>query len=363
MALQFVGHGNQIPLLQSLGIHVSPAAATAPYFSGFQTSIKTSLPSATSVPNVENLGLSLDCATSAPAASTPANTSSILSEFLSIISLVYETLGFQKVLSALLASYWNHNKSTASKIDYNTISASRTARNYTISANSTLNFNGDEENLLRHIPDYVLEYAPYCHLYSEEEYWPGLMSEHLEHTVPFINYDPVPDEYQRPDLHNLDQLNQFEHMYLTSKDDPESYPDWIGGVPNIPKIQRLQRPKRQKSTNGTIQEGPEPHRSSAPAILLVVDKGEYVDAFWFFFYSFNLGNQVFGKRFGNHVGDWEHTTIRFKDGIPIQVFYSEHSWGAAYRWEDAEKLPSNEKRVRKLLALFFFLKTIMTHMK
>jgi hypothetical protein len=80
-------------------------------------------------------------------------------------------------------------------------------------------------------------------------------------------------------------------------------------------------------------------RSDAPAILIVVDKGHgIVDAFWFFFYSFNLGNSVFNIRFGNHVGDWEHTAIRFHHGTPKAVYFSEHSFGSAYGYEAVEKL-------------------------
>ena len=80
-------------------------------------------------------------------------------------------------------------------------------------------------------------------------------------------------------------------------------------------------------------------RSEAPAILVAVDKGHgVVDAFWFFFYSFNLGNAVFNIRFGNHVGDWEHTAIRFHKGEPQAVFFSEHNFGSAYSYEAVEKL-------------------------
>jgi hypothetical protein len=62
-------------------------------------------------------------------------------------------------------------------------------------------------------------------------------------------------------------------------------------------------------------------RSDAPAVLVTVNKGDgIVDAFWFFFYSFNLGNVVLNVRFGNHVGDWEHTAIRFQHGVPKAVF-------------------------------------------
>ncbi|KAF1937848.1 hypothetical protein EJ02DRAFT_458378 [Clathrospora elynae] len=79
-------------------------------------------------------------------------------------------------------------------------------------------------------------------------------------------------------------------------------------------------------------------RSDAPVPLVVVDKGDgVVDAFWFFFYSYNLGNAVFNVRFGNHIGDWEHTVVRFQHGEPKAVFFSEHSFGEAYTWEAVEK--------------------------
>ncbi|KAI8938641.1 hypothetical protein NX059_004511 [Plenodomus lindquistii] len=79
-------------------------------------------------------------------------------------------------------------------------------------------------------------------------------------------------------------------------------------------------------------------RSDAPVVLIVVPKGDgVVDAFWMFFYSYNLGNSVFNVRFGNHVGDWEHTTVRFHNGKPKAVFFSEHSFGEAYTWDAVEK--------------------------
>ncbi|KAJ5150928.1 uncharacterized protein N7482_010180, partial [Penicillium canariense] len=80
-------------------------------------------------------------------------------------------------------------------------------------------------------------------------------------------------------------------------------------------------------------------RSDAPVILLVMDKGNgIVDAFWFFFYSFNLGNTVVNVRFGNHVGDWEHCLVRFHHGQPKALFFSAHTAGEAYRYESVEKI-------------------------
>lgn len=79
--------------------------------------------------------------------------------------------------------------------------------------------------------------------------------------------------------------------------------------------------------------------SKAPAVLILVDKGDgIVDAFWFFFYSYNLGQTVLNIRFGNHVGDWEHCLIRFEHGEPRGVFFSEHEGGQAYTYEAVEKM-------------------------
>ena len=49
-------------------------------------------------------------------------------------------------------------------------------------------------------------------------------------------------------------------------------------------------------------------------------------------------SSVLGSRFGNHVGDWEHTMVRFIDGVPDTVYYSAHSGGAAYKYSAVEKI-------------------------
>ena len=234
----------------------------------------------------------------------------------------------------------------------------------------------EDERVLRHIPNYVTEYAPYVHLFSGEQFWPCDIAEHLHHITPTLNYTPL-REYAHPTLRNIDQLNQFEHgrhIFLQSNDDPEERPDWLEGEKNIPNpppgeeessvessgtdseedddddehwhdalesheqspfvadLKRLgHKPKQEKGLKGGY--------SDAPAVLVVVNKGDgIVDAFWFFFYSFNLGNVVFNIRFGNHVGDWEHTCIRFRHGTPEAVYFSEHNFGSAYTYEAVEKI-------------------------
>ncbi len=97
----------------------------------------------------------------------------------------------------------------------------------------------------------------------------------------------------------------------------------------------LKRSMLQDNAPGRIRGG----RSDAPAVLVTINKGHgIVDAFWFFFYSFYLGNVVLNVRFGNHVGDWEHTVVRFQHGQPKAVFFSEHNFGSAYSYDAVEKI-------------------------
>lgn len=257
----------------------------------------------------------------------------------------------------------------------------------------------DDERVLREIPDYVLEYAPLVHLYSGEQFWPCDLAEHLYHITPALNYTPLQSEDKHPTLQNLDKLNKWQGgrwVFLTSDDDVEERPEWLEGEKNIPndptnpddqfldndgwvhrpgrtywqgvkdwfspelddttvekdlrttqfgktdnsqaitKVhQQLKRSRSAGDNTGKLRGG----RSDAPAVLITVNKGHgIVDAFWFFFYSFNLGNVVLNVRFGNHVGDWEHTAIRFQYGEPKAVFFSEHNFGSAYSYDAVEKL-------------------------
>jgi len=262
-----------------------------------------------------------------------------------------------------------------------------------------------EEKILREIPKYVVEYAPYVHLYSGEQFWPCDIADHLTHTTPHLNYTPIQARSKHPNLTTLDDLNQYSRfVYLQSNDNVEDRPLWLGGKTNIPQIpspngtdrdgnddndvnmeddedededdgwmdlsivdeSKTKVVKNEKNADTNKSAGTKPKdrkelrrrrtrrskskwrrsldartggRSDAPAILIVVDKGNgVVDAFWFYFYSYNLGNVVLNVRFGNHVGDWEHTMVRFKNGTPKAMFFSEHDFGAAFTYKAVEKI-------------------------
>jgi hypothetical protein len=129
--------------------------------------------------------------------------------------------------------------------------------------------------------------------------------------------------------------NQVEEFLAPSENPLREERVTENGSPNPPIRPDLRRRKRQLGPQENTRGG----SSGAPAVLVVVDKGHgIVDAFWFFFYSFNLGNIVLNIRFGNHVGDWEHTAIRFHHGIPKAVFFSEHNFGSAYSYAAVEKM-------------------------
>ncbi|KOS21436.1 putative vacuolar protein sorting-associated protein TDA6 [Escovopsis weberi] len=242
--------------------------------------------------------------------------------------------------------------------------------------------------ILKDIPDYVIKHAPLVHLYSGEQFWPSDIREHVTHMGVTLDGRPL-DLAQNISLHNLQQLNKYDNGWLTmhSNENVETRPKWLHSNSNLPNpfedddsthtppasqgerssehretntwfdvdkdhpLHNIADPRLRKKPSGHPSLNPGKHLryrrghkpnedgySDAPAILIVVDKGSgIVDAFWFFFYSYNLGQTVLGLRFGNHVGDWEHSMIRFENGVPRGIFFSEHEGGQAYAWQAVEK--------------------------
>ncbi|WP_437317548.1 Vps62-related protein [Sorangium sp. So ce385] len=98
-------------------------------------------------------------------------------------------------------------------------------------------------------------------------------------------------------------------------------------------------------TNPAFLDGQRPDQISVPVYAEIVKRTgtsvDTTDVIYWMFYPYNNGKVVCllyldyglgttcGKsiRFGNHVGDWEHMTVRFIDGRPAQVFLAQHSGG------------------------------------
>ncbi|KAF2109218.1 hypothetical protein BDV96DRAFT_503230 [Lophiotrema nucula] len=167
------------------------------------------------------------------------------------------------------------------------------------------------------VPDFVLKYAPIVYLDSSEQYFPSDIGAQLANTNPEVNFNTV----SAPNPLDLNSLNQLGgDVYLTSKVDITTNPQWLKGI----------KPDGNGKTNGGFT-----------AAIIVNDKGGgNVDAFYMYFYAYNWGGEVLGidnLQFGNHVGDWEHNMIRFSNGVPQYVWYSQHSNGQAFKYDITQR--------------------------
>ncbi|KAL8922805.1 MAG: hypothetical protein Q9208_004930 [Pyrenodesmia sp. 3 TL-2023] len=160
----------------------------------------------------------------------------------------------------------------------------------------------NEKRQAREVPPFVLSYAPKVWLHSQDPNFPSDIGAQLAHTKPQINFNVVADAPDPLTLDNLASLNVLggRDVHLTSVDDITKNPTWLEGV----------KPDANGKTNGATS-----------CAVIVNDRGAgNVDAYYMYFYALGIGNTVLGQEVGNHVGDWEHNMIRFKDGIPQAVW-------------------------------------------
>lgn len=183
------------------------------------------------------------------------------------------------------------------------------------------------------IPEYIPKYAPVVQLYSEEVYLPGDIQEYVTHFKLATETSNVTDRLSLENLNSLARTTRSvfgakTELYMTAQDVWETDPDWVTGEGNIPKL-----------STGEL--------AKAPSVLITVDKGDYIDAFWFYFYPFNLGPFVMGAGpYGNHLGDWEHSLVRFSKRTqkPEIVWMSAHGGGTAYWFDSMGKLDTDPNR-------------------
>jgi hypothetical protein len=182
--------------------------------------------------------------------------------------------------------------------------------------------------------------APLLFLHSEDPFRPSDISEHIRHTTPRLDFAPI-DGLPLLDLDNLEKLNDYgEDVALTSNDDVLDLPPWILG----------QLPDEA----GRI------HNSTPCVVILVEKTPRDIDVFYFYFYSYDRGaniSQVLepldslfdlndtqkAMHYGDHVGDWENNMIRFRDGEPQGIYYSQHVSGEVYNWGDGGLSMASER--------------------
>lgn len=64
----------------------------------------------------------------------------------------------------------------------------------------------------------------------------------------------------------------------------------------------------------------------------------YFDVCYFIFYGYNRGKEVLDTIWGNHVGDWEHVTVRLDPRLkPVQIHLSAHDGGETISWSGIQK--------------------------
>ncbi|KAG9247167.1 hypothetical protein BJ878DRAFT_217165 [Calycina marina] len=171
------------------------------------------------------------------------------------------------------------------------------------------------------VPSFVLKYAPLVWLDKSERYFPSDIYQQVKNTDPAINFTKIENASHPLTLDNLDNLNRFGrhgfNVFLTSKLDVETSPFWLEGI----------APNSDGKTSGA--------RSCA---IIINDRGNCeVDAFYMYFYAYNLGNTVFLQELGDHIGDWEHNMIRFVKGEPTLMWFSQHGNGQAFKYGAVEK--------------------------
>ncbi|KAF9889795.1 hypothetical protein FE257_006885 [Aspergillus nanangensis] len=171
------------------------------------------------------------------------------------------------------------------------------------------------------IPAYVLEYAPLVWLHSQELYGPSGLEQQLLYTTPMVDWKPVHELSSPLTLDNLDSLNDLGNtsVFLTSSEgaDANPQPEWFKGI---------------------HQDGKPNTADPITSYIVLVDHDDgQLDAFYFYFFAYNQGNTVFEMELGDHIGDWEHNMIRFSDGDPQAIWYSQHARGQAFTYEATEK--------------------------
>lgn len=160
--------------------------------------------------------------------------------------------------------------------------------------------------------------APLVWLDPGEEFFPTDLTSFLNNVHPTLKGANIGDAPSPLSLDNLSQLNKNgPNVALSTNDDFTTGPQWIRG--NLP------------DSNGNAGD------TFSCAIVVRDRGGGAVDAFYFYFFGYNRGNTVLFNELGDHVGDWEHTMVRFQNGIPQTAWLSAHEAGGAFRYSALEK--------------------------
>jgi hypothetical protein len=194
---------------------------------------------------------------------------------------------------------------------------------------------------------YLTKYAPRVWIHSKESYWPSS----VEWSFNFLKREWS------------DDLNGQGGWRLTTTDELEEASSCLAYFHGADPRMQLAPPSLGLKV-------------PAYAFWHQVDD-RTVDLLYFFYYPYNRGKNILGTVFGNHVGDWEHVTVRlyrqqdtqgrwtlepFTDpveqnvregkvtnaGIPEDAgsfYHAYHTFGKTHPWTAVPKVPDTQHPV------------------
>ncbi|XP_037800159.1 vacuolar protein sorting-associated protein 62-like [Penaeus monodon] len=176
----------------------------------------------------------------------------------------------------------------------------------------------------RELLDIIIDWAPLIWLHPEEVFFPSSVEFHFENVeVRTANETVVQTS---PDRWSVVTGPETSSMHLNSVPDldcADCLLDWFAGQ-NVSEV-------------------------TVPTYVFIKDYHDAcgtVDVAYRSFYPYNFGKDVcvgvpvgdvcegYMQSFGNHVGDWEHFSIRIRNKKVVECYIAVHSFGAWYSWNE-----------------------------
>jgi len=203
----------------------------------------------------------------------------------------------------------------------------------------TMEFTKDEKLTL------LEQYAPRLIFHPNERFYPSSVEWSFDHLFRYSPND-LPDFIPWPPLpyHLFDPPD--DRYYVATKKIFASPSDWFdyhygcnGSATNTP-CQLSDAPAYAFWNEQTISQEEEDI--------------EVVDLVYFFYFPYNRGKEYFDTIWGNHVGDWEHITVRLGwvynqstgwEIRPIHMFVSAHDFGTSHPWDTVTTISGTDHPV------------------
>jgi thiol-disulfide isomerase/thioredoxin/uncharacterized membrane protein YphA (DoxX/SURF4 family) len=189
------------------------------------------------------------------------------------------------------------------------------------------------------------QYAPRVFLHPSERFYPSSVEWTFTHLFRYSpnNIPPwIPDNiFSRASYHLFPQPD--DKYYVAPKEKIIEPSDWL---------------EYHYGCNGSATDNP-CQLSDARAyafwnkqtIPWGGEQVEVIDLTYFFYYPYNRGKQYADTVWGNHVGDWEHITVRlgwvYNQSVgwelkPLHLFVSAHDFGTSHPWDTILKVQGSD---------------------